>query len=265
MSLIFLFLSIFSLQYAFAEQGVISHVDGNTLTYFTPTKSYEVELDKLSAEEQSLVNDYLGDVDLIENRVPYRQRQRFDLSINRNFSPLKERNNDGLRPDCNEQPVSPEEVFALANGAPKGGMTEFLQSLPGGSLQIMTMMKETQSRQHHGVGPMNPRILRSNADGSLTMSFVCDPASNDYGKVEMMYFDREEDRFKMATLDFTNKADEEIESFDRHRFSHLKNTPDSYKNQNRINHNPKSCLKCHSNDPNALDPDPRALWNQYNN
>lgn len=263
MNLLVLVLYLISFKVTLAEQGVITNVSQNKLTYYTPTKSYEVEIDKLNKSEQEQVRLYLEGVDLIDDRVPYRQRQRFDLNITEKFNLIKVDEN-GLRPDCNEQPVTPAEIFELANSAPKGGMVHFLQSIPEGSMQIFTFMKETQSRQHHGVSPMNPRILRSNADGSLTISFVCDPSSQDYGKVEVMHFDRDEGRFKMATLDFTNDQDKEIDSFDRQRFSHLKNTPDSYMNHNRVNHNPKSCLKCHSSDPNALDPDPRALWDQYN-
>lgn len=258
---IFSLLISFSL---FGEEGVISHFNEDKITFHTPQKTYEIKISDVSDQERKEIEEHLREIEpLQKGRIPYRQRKRFTLNISDRFKVVTE-NKDGLRPDCNEIPISPEEIFDLANNSPKDGMVNFLQSLPEGSLQVMTMMKETQSRQHHKVGPKNPRILRSNADGSLTISFVCDPDSQDYGKVEMMYFDRKEDRFKMATLDFSNVPDKKVEPFNKYRFSHLINTSESYKNQSRINHNPKSCLKCHSNDPEALNPDPRALWNEYN-
>ncbi|MCR9205016.1 MAG: hypothetical protein NXH75_10590, partial [Halobacteriovoraceae bacterium] len=262
-----LFSTIFLLIFAFqlhAESGVISSVKNGTFTYFTPKAEYRVEVNSLPQNERERVEAYLKEVNPNQDGViPYVERKAIELKVGDHFL-LAEEDEDGLRPNCNEIPVEPEEIIELANSFPKGGMVDFLNAIPEGSLQVFTMMKETKSKQHHEVSAQNPRIIRTNADGSFFMSFVCDPKSQDYGKIEIMTFDRSEDRFKMATIDFTNNPDSKIPTHDEMKFSHLSNNEDSYKNQHRVNRNPKACLKCHSSDPTATIPDPRPLWQEYN-
>jgi len=257
-----LLLSVFYFFALAAEEGSIGSVQNGTLTFFTPTKTYSVPLGKLTPVEKAKVSDYLATVTLRQGRINYDERQRFDLKVSEHFV-VTEENPRGFRPDCNEVPTTAEDLMKVANEVTQGGMVDFLESLPSGSMQVYTLIKETKSKQHHGVGPLNPRIIRSNADGSITMSYVCDPSSQDYGKVEMMHFDQEEERFKFATLNFKSGQDETITTDQEARYSHLSNDPQSHLDKRRVNKNPKACLKCHSSNPEALDPDPRPLWEEY--
>jgi hypothetical protein len=253
---------LFGISSLHCEEGVIESVNDGVVTFHTLGSSYEVKMEDLSSEEQSQINKQLSEAGIEEGRIKYSERVRIDLNITGRFTETA-KNEKGFRPDCNEIPTSADELMELANNTKKDGMVDFLQNLPEGSMQVYTMVFDTKSKQHHGVSPMNPRIIRSNADGSITMSYVCDPTSQDYGKVEMMYFDQEEERFKLSSINFSNESDEEIETDEQARYSHLSNNPESHLDSNRVNKNPKSCLKCHSNDPDSLDPDPRALWDEY--
>lgn len=105
------------------------------------------------------------------------------VSLHSNSSPL------GINPDCNEKKISIEEIKKIAESDKTKTMLDFLQKIPEGSLQTFTFVYGTKSLQHHLVDERWPRVLRMSADGKIVFSFVCNKESQDYGSVEILYFE----------------------------------------------------------------------------
>lgn len=142
----------------------------------------------------------------------------------------------GIRPDCSERKTSVEELKKIAARSEIRHMVDFLRALPSGSLQTFTFVKETKSFQHHGTSARWPRVLRTTADMRLALSFVCNPESLDYGRVEVLhYVPPPVATWRSLSLDFREKKPvvagvKESEVF----------------GSSRIHENSPTCVKCHS-------------------
>ncbi len=139
----------------------------------------------------------------------------------------------GIRPDCSEIPTNMDELGAIATSSKD--MLDFLNKIPQGSLQGFTFVTNSLSL-HRGkkdkdgegiVSPMWPRVLRSSADGKLTVSFVCDPKNPTFGKVEIMHFDDKQKEFRTTEFDFGHPSGPVVAP------------------ANRIHKDPVSCVSCH--------------------
>ena len=99
----------------------------------------------------------------------------------------------GVFPDCREKKVTIKEIIEIAkkvhSSPTQNTMVDFLSQIPKGSLQTFTFVHSTKSLQHHLVNEQWPRVLRISADGKISMSFVCNPKSQDYGSVEILFFE----------------------------------------------------------------------------
>jgi hypothetical protein len=153
----------------------------------------------------------------------------------------KNENLTGVRPDCSELPLDYESLKQIAKRDYSGNnkqdvFLDFLKSIPDGSMQSFTLIYSTQSIQNgkepHHVRPEFPRVLRSNKDGSISMTYVCDPKSDKYGQVELLY--TEDGFIKSAQFDFRTDK-ENFESNLRKEYS-----------SNRVTENIPQCLNCHS-------------------
>ncbi|MDO9181121.1 MAG: cytochrome c, partial [Bacteriovorax sp.] len=168
-----------------------------------------------------------------------------DAIIERKNAPM------GIRADCTEMPTNMVELESIAKNS--SDMLDFLKKIPEGSLQGFTFVTNSLSL-HRGakdsngdgeVSPMWPRVLRSSIDGKTTISFVCDEKNPTFGKVEIIHFDDKDKEFKTTEFDFGHP--------------NVKiNAP-----QNRIKHNPTSCIACHNgselNGKKSLKPN----WGEY--
>ncbi|MBY0415982.1 MAG: cytochrome c [Bdellovibrionales bacterium] len=140
----------------------------------------------------------------------------------------------GIRADCSEIPTNMDELGVIAQKS--NNMVDFLNKIPQGSLQGFTFVTNSLSL-HRGkkdkdgegiVSPMWPRVLRSSADGKLTVSFVCDPKNPTFGKVEIIHFDDKEKEFKTTEFDFGHPSGPAVPP------------------TNRIHKDPVSCISCHA-------------------
>lgn len=249
---------------ALAEIGTIKSFDRRNVVYITEDKEYTIRRSRL-AREYPEVEQYFSGINRNnlddDDWIKYDSRQMFDFDLDKVSARLDSTDPRGVRPDCSEIPVSLDTVIDLGNKAQKGGMVEFLESIPPGTMQVFTMVHETQSLQHDGVSFQNPRIIRSTIDGKITMSFVCDKSSKDYGTVEIQAFDDETESFKYFSLDFSQEPDKLDENGKR---VHDPSRPTThYTNKHRVNEDPQSCMNCHSADPNSINPDPRPNWAEY--
>ena len=144
----------------------------------------------------------------------------------------------GIRPDCSEKKTSVEELKEIAARSEIRSMTDFLRALPSGSLQTFTFVKETKSFQHHGTSARWPRVLRATADMRLALSFVCNPESQDYGRVEILhYVPPPVAAWRSLSLDFRHK-----------KLSALGVDEEKIFGSSRIHENGQTCVKCHGND-----------------
>lgn len=146
--------------------------------------------------------------------------------------------NIGITPDCNERKTSIDEIKSIAANPKTKTMVDFLKSLPKDSLQTFTFVKETSSSQHHLVSDQWPRVLRMSADGKIVMSFVCNKQSQDYGSVEVLYFeDPPLARWRSLSLDF-EKPDPQFKGLTTRALTKT--------NKEIIHADSKTCVNCHS-------------------
>ena len=140
-----------------------------------------------------------------------------------------------VRRDCNELPVSIDDLSKLASSTKVNSMEDFLKAIPQGSMGTFTFVTNSQSLQRGDplkgsiVNPMWPRVIRTTADGKLTLTFVCDPKNSAYGTVEAIYFDEKTQSLQTKEFQFTDNT--------LHR-----TVPPNH----RIQDNPDSCVNCHS-------------------
>ena len=86
-------------------------------------------------------------------------------------------------------------------------------------------------------------MLRTSADGKLTISYVCNPASDAYNSVEVMYWDDATRTFKTASFNFRNPA--------------------TGGTAPRTERNPQACVTCHSDSRIGGQPSLHPNWPEY--
>lgn len=94
--------------------------------------------------------------------------------------------------DCNETPVSLNQLGSILTSPKTNDIADVMKALPAGSFGPYTFVTNSLSGQkgtgETGVSPTWPRVIRSNKDGSITFSWTCNPKSETYGDVEMLYY-----------------------------------------------------------------------------
>ncbi len=135
----------------------------------------------------------------------------------------------GLRSDCSELPMSMDELEKIIDSPNVNGTVDFLRALPEGTFEGYTFVTNSLSAQRgegeSRVRPMWPRVLRTNATGSITFSWTCDPNSETYNQVELLYVENGELKARSYELD----------------------KPAGTRGPaGRIDPNPTSCATCHS-------------------
>ncbi len=157
-----------------------------------------------------------------------------------------------IKPDCDERPIQIDEIVALANRPETKTVIQFLSSIPKDALQTFTFVPTTNSLQHHKVDENWPRVLRMRADGKIAMSFVCNPASQDYGTVEILHF---EETPKVGWQSVRLK-------FDNHELTFKGQTENSFvgisagnatASADRVVRQSPTCLNCHGVGPQRAD------------
>ncbi|MBY0413583.1 MAG: hypothetical protein K2Q18_05435, partial [Bdellovibrionales bacterium] len=148
----------------------------------TPKEDIFVDFSKLDVKTQKLIKD---------------SNPKKNVTITFSNEAITERSEVpfGIRADCSEIPTDMDELGIIATKSKN--MVDFLKNIPQGTLQGFTFVTNSLSL-HRGkkdkdgegqVSPMWPRVLRSSADGKLTVSFVCDPKNPTFGRVEIIHFD----------------------------------------------------------------------------
>ena len=138
-----------------------------------------------------------------------------------------------VRIDCSELPLRSEDLDHLVESPSVRNQDDFLNQIPKGTLQVFTLVYESQSLQmgkknkqgRGGVSYDWPRVIRTNADGKLTLSYVCDPENPFYGTIEMLLFDESRKSFEAREYDFRKTT----------------SAPGD-----RIHAHPQACASCHS-------------------
>lgn len=199
-------------------QGVVSSVNGNTVTFREAASDLTISLDKLTPAAITQITSPEAKEKIQKINVP-------DEAI----TATKEKP-FGIRGDCSELPMSIDELKKIANDPKVKNIEDLLRAMPKGTMESFTFVTNSLSAQRGTgdtmVSEMYPRVLRTTMDGKLTMSYTCDPKSETYNHVEVFYFDEEEEKFKTTSIKL-NKAPGE--------------GPFS-----RIHQSPKSCVECHS-------------------
>ncbi|MFZ4713298.1 MAG: c-type cytochrome [Bacteriovoracaceae bacterium] len=153
----------------------------------------------------------------------------------------------GIRPDCSELPYSVEDLVSIANDKSVTDINGFLEKIPQGAMQSFTLVANSLSAQKgegdSRVRPEYPRVLRTTMDGKVTMSYTCDPKSETYGNVEIIYFDDASKKLKTMSLKI--------------------NAAQGEGSGKRVERNPESCLKCHSNGKVNEEPFIKYNWQEY--
>lgn len=148
-----------------------------------------------------------------------------------------------IAPDCSEKKVTIDDLLAIEKRPDVRSVQDFLRSVPRDSLQTFTFVHRSNSLQHHKVDSQWPRTLRMSADGKLALSFVCNPASQDYGRIEILhYVDPPIAAWRTASLDFRPRQAQFGALTDSDLLPLL--TPG--RPGGRVHHNEPVCAKCHS-------------------
>jgi hypothetical protein len=156
----------------------------------------------------------------------------------------------GVRMDCTELPLSVESLDEIANRGTD--QIDFLRKIPEGTLTGFTFVTNSLSAQRGvdkdgnpkgEVSEKWPRVLRSSADGKLTLSYVCNPENPAYGKVEVIVFDDATKTLKTKEYDFSK--------------------PSGVGEDKRVANNPASCVQCHGTTSVKGTPTLRHIWPEY--
>jgi len=153
--------------------------------------------------------------------------------------------NIGVRPDCSERKTDVEELKKIAQRKEIHTMVDFLRAIPPGSLQTFTFVKGTSSFQHHKTDARWPRVLRLSADAKVALSFVCNPESQDYGRVEILHYSEPPvARWRSISLDFRSKK----------IAAHGLREDDIFpaRGGRRLQEDSATCAKCHSLDGKSV-------------
>ncbi|MBC7693051.1 MAG: cytochrome c [Methylotenera sp.] len=195
-----------------------------TVQFITQTAEYSLDYARLPKSVRQEVDSALAlrEESRSEVQIPFPEK----LSLHTNPLQIE------IRPDCSEAPMNMNQLEKLATSSSVNSMQDFLNQIPGQSMQSFTFVTNSKSIQKgEGAGVVSslwPRVLRSTMDGKITMSYVCNPANPNYGTVEVIYFDDSTGEFKTRELEFQKPDQASV-------------APSS-----RIHRNPESCIKCHA-------------------
>jgi len=203
----------------------------SNMVFFNAAKTtYRINVDKIS--NQQLKNFLTSDRS--KNKI-------HSLQIPVSAIESQNENPTGVRPDCSELPMDYDSLKELTKSSfstagSQDIFLDFLKAIPEGSMQSFTLIYSTQSVQNgkepNHVRPEFPRVLRSNKEGSVSMTYVCDPKSDKYGQVEILY--TKDGLIRSAQFDFKNQ-NADFETKLRKEGSVV-----------RVSENIPQCLNCHS-------------------
>lgn len=136
--------------------------------------------------------------------------------------------NFGINPTCSEKPFDIKALSEIAASDDVEDINDFNAKIPDGVLQKFTLITSSQSL-HRGEGEgqvsaLWPRVLRFSADGKIVMSYVCHPKNKTYNKVEVLFYNDDQDKFETVSYDLSKKS----------------------KSDHRVEYNQQSCKRCHS-------------------
>lgn len=241
-----LFLCI--LQFCFT----VSSKEITSITGFVDSVDLKAKKVKIRTGKEDIVLDF-DKLDKETKEIVSKNSKKVKLDIKLDEAAVIKRISPpmGIRADCSEIPTDMNELEDIAKNS--SDMLDFLNKIPEGSLQGFTFVTNSLSL-HRGrkdengegqVSPMWPRVLRSSIDGKTTISFVCDPKNPTFGKVEIIHFDSREKEFKTTEFNFGHPKEEKV------------------KPEDRIHHDPISCISCHAggvfNGKTSLKPN----WPEY--
>jgi len=143
------------------------------------------------------------------------------------------------RLNCREKKLSYKNILHLAENENVNSLEDFLKKIPTDTLTTYSLVYDSKSLVSDGASTKLPRVVRSSADGKLTVAYTCDANSKGtYGKVEILAWDDASNKFILTALDFNEKPKE------------------------RIDENPQKCMGCH-NGGSKPPYDPRPIWASY--
>lgn len=136
--------------------------------------------------------------------------------------------NFGINPTCGEKPFDIKTLSEIAASDDVKDINDFNAKIPEGVMQGFTFVTSSQSL-HRGEGDgqvsaLWPRVLRFSADAKIIMSYVCHPENKTYNKVEVLYYNDDQDKFETVSYDLSKKS----------------------KSDHRVKYNQQSCKRCHS-------------------
>lgn len=103
-----------------------------------------------------------------------------------------------------------EELTKIAASSKIDSIVPFLRALPAGSYPNFTFITNSRSLQRgnedNAVSDLWPRVLRTSRDGKISLSFVCDPRSPAYNKIEVIFFDDLSQTFRTMTYDLNHRT-----------------------------------------------------------
>lgn len=201
--------------------GVLDKVEGKIATVRIARFDLQVDLSKLDAKTRA---------ELLASKG-----KKFNLPIQEAVVKSRKVPN-GIRADCTELPFSEQEIIDAGESDQVKNINDFLQQIPEGTLETFTLVFDSRSAQGVGVSKQWPRVIRSSADGKLTMSYTCNPNSPSYGSVEVLAWDEKKKKFNMTHIDLKKAK------------------------KPRHEKNPKSCMNCHSK---GVPNDPKPIWDPY--
>ena len=207
-----------------------------------PQNDYEIDLNQISPELLKSLTDSSYKAEPHHFTLPVKTFKTLPVPM-------------GVRSDCTELPFSLDKLESIALDPKVTNQMDFLKSIPEGTMGTFTLMEKSQSGQKDLVSDEWPRVIRSNATGTLIMTYVCNPQSKDFNTIEVMSFDSKTSKSNLIHIDLANKAKDATS----------KNSLSGTYHHDRITENPQSCMVCH--DPEygkGTSLDPKGNWESYN-
>lgn len=138
-----------------------------------------------------------------------------------------------IAPNCSEEKFRMDDYLRIVQATDVKSTLDVLQRIPPKAMQKFTLIYESQSLQRHGASKKWPRVLRFNTDGTLALTYTCDPSAPDHNTVEVIAFDEAKRKYDFLHTVFSDA--QEKHTVKNHR----------------------SCLACHGGS------DPHPNWAQY--
>lgn len=227
--------SVFAQTSVTTLQGVYGGEENGKAIFKSGKYNYKIDLSKIDPETKKKLKPGIS------------QKKAFTIKVKPIAITEKKKVPFGLRATCDEIPFDVDGLAKIASDPKVKGINDFLKQIPDGTMQSFTLVTTSESAQKGSgdskVRPEWPRVLRSSIDGKTTFSYTCDPRSEAYNKVEVIYYDDNKSELKTLSLDL--KAP-------------LGSGPEK-----RVHHNPKSCVECHSNGEINGKPHIKHNWQEY--